>query len=327
VPSNRGLVIGKFWPPHRGHSHLIDTALTHADEVWVMVCATPEQSPPGEVRVAWLRELHPRAHVLLVDDRLDADDSRAWAEESLRVLGFRPDVVFTSEEYGDGFAHFLGCRHMLVDRARKAVPVSGTLVRGDPLAAWEFLAPPVRAWYARRIALVGAESTGKTTLVEALARHYGTIWVPEFGREYSERKLAEHGMCEWSSEEFVTIAQTQCLWEDEAARHCSGLLICDTDAFATSIWHERYMGFRSPEVEAVAARHRRPDLYLLSAVAEAPFVQDGTRDGEDVRDWMHQRFIEALTADQRPYVLLTGTLETRLPQAMRAIDDLLSLLP
>src|SRR5581483_9617149 len=52
---------------------------------------------------------------------------------------------------------------------------------------WYFLEPPVRAYYARRICLIGAESTGKTTLARALAEHYQTVWVPEYGREYSER--------------------------------------------------------------------------------------------------------------------------------------------
>jgi NadR type nicotinamide-nucleotide adenylyltransferase len=272
--ATRGLVVGKFYPPHRGHKHLIDFARSQVDEVWVIVCGKPEHDPPGELRARWLREIHPWARVLLIDDRLDADDSRAWAENSIRWLNFVPDCVFTSEDYGELFTRHLGCRHVLVDRDRLTVPVSGTAVRSDPLGCWDFLEPPVRAFYAKRVCLAGAESTGKTTLARALAEHYRTGWVPEYGREYSERKLKGGGCYEWRSEEFAHIAAVQCEREDLAARQANRVLICDTDAFATSVWHLRYLGTRSSEVEAVAAAHRRPDLYLVPDV-DTPFLQDG----------------------------------------------------
>jgi HTH-type transcriptional regulator, transcriptional repressor of NAD biosynthesis genes len=319
----RGLIVGKFYPPHRGHKHLIDTARAQVDELSVIVCRKPGEDPNGVLRAEWLREIHPGVNVLLIDDTLDADDSQVWAENSIRWLGFTPDVVFTSEDYGDRFAACLGCRHVQVDKARTTVPISATRVRTDPLGCWDYLEPPVRAYYAKRACLVGAESTGKTTLAQALAAHYGTVWVPEFGREESERKLAEDGCYVWKSEDFAYIAQTQCDMENAAARQSNRVLICDTDAFATSIWHRRYMGERSPQVEEIASCHRRPDLYLLTNV-DTPFVQDGTRDGESIRRWMHQTFVEELTAQGRPYRRLVGTYEERMQAAIRHIDALLT---
>lgn len=320
--TGRGLVVGKFYPPHRGHKHLIDFARARVDELWVIVCGKPEHDPSGELRARWLREIHPDVNVLLIDDRLDADDSQLWAENSIRWLGFVPDCVFTSEDYGEPFARYLGCRHVSVDRSRLAVPVSGTAVRKDPLACWEFLEPPVRGFYARRVCLVGAESTGKTTLARALAEHYRTTWVAEYGREYSEHKLAGDGNNEWRPEEFAHIAATQCEREDEAARQANKVLICDTDAFATSIWHLRYMGVRSTAVAAIVAAHRRPDLYLVPDV-DTPFVQDGTRDGELIREWMHEAFIDALNGDGREFRLLTGSFDERFEKAVGHIDRVL----
>jgi NadR type nicotinamide-nucleotide adenylyltransferase len=318
----RGLIVGKFYPPHRGHKFLIDSGRAQVDELHVIVCQKPNEQPPGELRAAWLREIHPDVKVLLIDDVYDEQDSRVWAENSIRWLGFAPDVVFTSEDYGDRFAFYLGCQHVLIDKARSIVPVSGTKVRNNAMEYWEFLEPPVRGWYAKRICLVGAESTGKTTLAQALAAHYQTVWVPEYGREYSERKLAADGGYDWASEEFTHIAQIQCERENDAARKANKILICDTDAFATSIWHRRYLHERSAAVEAIVAAHRRPDLYLLTDV-NTPFEQDGTRDGEAIREWMHAMFVEELTAQQRPFQLLTGTRAERLAKAMRMIDALL----
>jgi NadR type nicotinamide-nucleotide adenylyltransferase len=324
--ARRGLIVGKFYPPHRGHKHLIDTAQAQVDELYVIVCQKPGEAPSGDLRAAWLREIHPQAHVLLIDDTYDENDSRVWAENSIRWLGFVPDVVFSSEEYGPRFARHLGCEHVFVDPPRRKVPISGTQVRADPLRCWEFLEPPVRAYYAIRVCLVGAESTGKSTLAASLAAHYGTVWVREYGREYSEEKLRRDGGYYWTSEEFTHIAETQCRREDEAAGRANRVLISDTDAFATSIWHRRYLNERSPAVEAIAAAHRRPDLYLLTRV-DVPFVQDGTRDGEQIRGWMHETFVEELTRQQRPFQVVSGSQPERFRQAVEHIDHLLRRLP
>ena len=310
-----GLVIGKFLPPHRGHKHLIDTALARCERVSVIVCDKPEMRPEGALRAKWLREIHPDADVILIDDRLPADDSRLWAENTRLVLGKSPDVVFTSEDYGEPYARFLGCEHVLVDRERRAVPCSGTLVRTSPLDALEFLEPCVRAHYVLRVAIMGAESTGTTTLTRALAEAYETTWVEEYGREYWTAKisspLGEGGVeVGWTEDEFVHIATEQNRREDLAARTVNRILFCDTDAFATSLWFERYLDSRSSHVEALATG-RRYDLTFLTG-AEIPFVQDGWRDGESIREGMHRRFVERLTEEGRSYVLIEGSPERRL---------------
>jgi NadR type nicotinamide-nucleotide adenylyltransferase len=314
-------VIGKFYPPHRGHRHLIETAQASVDHLTVIVCGKPNERPEPYVREAWMHELHPGVEIKLVDDRYDPADSRLWAELTVGWLGGAPDVAFTSEEYGARWAAFMGCQHVTVDLARERFPVSATAIRADPLAHWEFLDPCVRAFYVPRVIVVGSESTGTTTMAQALAEHYDTVWVPEYGREYSERMMYGQGPYVWTTEDFVHIAVEQSMREDAAARTANRLLIGDTDAFATAIWHQRYMGFRSPEVESVAAG-RRCDLYLLTGT-DIPFVQDGYRDGEKIRDWMHNRFRTELHRLDKPFVVLTGPHDHRLREAIAAIDQVL----
>lgn len=320
-----GFVVGKFYPPHRGHRHLIETARRGCDRLVVLLPHHASQKIPGELRRDWLREIHPDCEVLLVPDEL-GDDGEAWARFTVELLGRAPDVVFSSEDYGPSFAAHMGSRHVMVDRDRAAFPVSGTQVRSSPLDHLAWLEPCVRAYFVRRVVLIGAESTGKTTLAQALAERYETVWVPEFGREYWERKVAGLAMDgplpAWSSDEFRIIAAEQQRREDEAARRANRVLLCDTNAFATGTWHERYLGHRDAAVDAIGMRDR-VDLYLLTE-PDFPFVQDGWRDGESIRDWMHARFAEQLDASPTPVVRLRGPFDDRIAQASAAIDALLA---
>ncbi|MER7276044.1 AAA family ATPase [Dactylosporangium sp. NPDC000244] len=339
-----GLVIGKFYPPHAGHHHLIDTAARACDEVTVVVAPSTVESIPLEDRVAWLREVHAASpHVRFVgiydDTPIDYGSEAAWDAHTAtfrRAVGAKKvDRVFSSEEYGEELARRFGARHIPVDPARGTVPVSGTAVRADPVAHWDKLAPPVRAWFAKRVVVVGAESTGTTTLARALASHLrlrggalaGTAWVEEYGRTLTALKMAQlrpgQTMADlvWTRDDFVTVAREQNAAEDAAARAGGPVLICDTDSFATAIWEERYLGHTSPPVRAAA---RRPDLYLLTSDEDVPFEDDGMRDGEHLRAWMTGRFRDELAGRGVPWIELTGPYRHRLTSAVRAVDDVLA---
>lgn len=315
----RGLVWGKFLPLHAGHVHLIETALAGCDQLLVVLGARHDEPIARNVRENWLRELFPTADIRAHwdDAPIDYCDPAVWDLHmaQLHVVVHEPiDVVFTSEVYGAELAARLGAVHVCVDQPRGRFPVSGTAVRSDLAANWAFLPPPVRASLCRRIVVVGAESTGTTTLARALAEELGTLWVPEFGRQWSIERPG--GPTEpWRSEEFDLIAQRQSALEDEAARVVPvPWLVCDTDALATGVWHERYLGGRSPTVETLAAQ-RIPDLYVLTR-DDIPFVQDGIRDGEHLRSWMTQRFREILPA----HLEVHGSVEERLASVLRHVN-------
>jgi HTH-type transcriptional repressor of NAD biosynthesis genes len=319
----KGLIIGKFYPPHKGHSFLIETALSQVSELTLLLADHRDQKIRGTVREQWLREMHPTIDIRVIPDTLGPDDSEGWAKYTIALLGRAPDVVFTSEKYGDAYARYMGCRHVLVDFERARMPVSATRIRKDPFAYWDFLHPCVQAFFAKRVCVLGAESTGTTTLAKALAAHYRTAWVPEFGRTYWEGKLSGDGSSAWTTQEFVFIAQEQNRLEDQMARCCHRILICDTDSFVTGLWHERYLGSLSRDVE-VLHETRGMDLYLLTDI-DVPFVQDGTRDGEHIRTAMHHRLVEELEGRRKRYLLLSGSHEARMRKAISACDAVLSL--
>ena len=173
----------------------------------------------------------------------------------------------------------------------------------------------------KKICIVGAESTGTTTMAKALAKHYATNWVPEYGREYYEAKIYRKDANNWQTEEFIEIAKEQNRREELLAKTANKVLICDTDSFATSVWHERYMKFRSPKVEKIS-KNRHYDLYLLTDT-DIPFVQDGTRDGQNIRQWMHETFITRLRENNKKFEILSGPHEKRFAEAITLIDSII----
>ncbi len=325
-PFEHGLVLGKFWPLHAGHQHLVEEALARCDRVTVQLLATHAEDVPLAVRAAWIRELHPTVRLVAAYDEtpVDFDDPAVWDLHMVVIrehLDAPVDAVLTSDEYGAELARRLGATWVQVDPGRVEVPVSGTAVRADPGAHWGFLAPPVRAHYVRRVVVTGAESTGSTTLAQALAERLGCPWVPEFGRHWSE---VRPGGLEalWHTDEFVHIVREQCAAEEAAARETPvPWLVCDTDAQATTLWHERYVGHLSPEVAAAAGAQVTPYARILTG-DEIAWVQDGMRDGEEIRHAMQDRFRATLDDDGVPWLEVSGSVEERVDQALTWLASL-----
>ncbi|UVS78260.1 AAA family ATPase [Actinokineospora sp. UTMC 2448] len=334
------LVVGKFYPPHRGHHHLIRSAAAVSERTTVAMLGASVESMSIPDRVSWLSAEHagdPGVMVLgdLDDHPIDFHDDAVW-EAHLGVIravlarramadGGSPvvDAVFSGEDYGPELAARLGAAHVRVER----LSVSGTAVRRDPVGRWGDLASSTRAGLAVRVVVVGAESTGTTTLSRALAEHFGAPWVGEYGREHTERKLAAARELEkaappgldelvWTDGDFVDVALRQSAAEDAAAGQ-GPLLVCDNDAWAATVWAERYLGRPC----ALPIPSRTPALYLLTDHVGVPFEQDGWRDGEHLRAWMTARFASALRDRGVPWVLLSGTPRHRLRRAARACAE------
>ncbi|NUQ86868.1 MAG: AAA family ATPase [Glycomyces artemisiae] len=340
-----GLIVGKFYPPHAGHHHLIRAAQARCKRLTVIVSHADVESIPLADRLAWLREAHPGVRFVGVIDNvhMDLKSEKIWRMHVAIFKAAVPeqvDVLFSSEEYGPELARRFNAVHVDIDSDRSSFPISGTKIRADPAGNWDFLEGPVRAGLALRVVAVGAESTGTTTIAEDLAAAYaarGGVWaatqcVPEYGRVYSAEKLAALQAVRpgavWADVRFDTadfplIAARQNDLEEAAARIGGPVLFCDTDAFATAVWHERYIGGRNPDVDPLAdALHHH--LYLLTDHEGVPFEDDGLRDGEHLRPWMTERFKAELERTGRPYVQLHGTRADRLDQAVRAVDALVA---
>ena len=324
-----GALIGKFLPFHLGHRRLIETALADCDRVSVIVVTSAWHELDLDLRIGWIRESFGGSPITIYgldqDARgLDDWDSRGWARASVDVLGETPDAVFTSESYGDRWAAAIGCDHVLVDPERLEIGISGTEIRADPLACLEYMEVHVRAHFAKRVCVIGAESTGKSTLARSLASACEAPYVGEFGRLYTEAQpdpLRYH----WQSEDFRLIAAVQSRLENDAARWGGPLIVCDTSVLTTAAFHRVYMGTIDPELERLAEETIGDfNLYLLTDV-ETPFVQDpsGTR-RPGARQAMDAYYRESLAAAGAAVIELQGSAAERLAAALGAVKGILS---
>ena len=171
---------------------------------------------------------------------------------------------------------------------------------------------------ARRVCLLGAESTGKTTLAAALAKHYDTLWNPEYGRVYSD--VGRERGAPWKSWEFAHIAHVHCWYEDFLAPLARRVLFCDTDAFTTKLFHQVYLDAPTAAFDDLAARSY--DLYLVCGI-DVPWRHDGVREFDAQREWMHERYLERAQESGSPWLLLEGPHEARLAASCASIDLLL----
>ena len=151
-----GLIIGRFDPPHLGHSYMIEWARERCEQLVVFVNTKQGEAAPGDLRAQWLQDLHPEVKVVQVEHDLhnDWDDQELWAKwinllRSKWPLANGPEVVVSSDFYISELAQRLGAEPVVCDPERMNVPISATLIRNDPATHLERLAPSVRDWVER----------------------------------------------------------------------------------------------------------------------------------------------------------------------------------
>ena len=294
--------------------------MERCDALSVIVFSRDAEPIPGELRAEWVRAECPGVRVVHVvanyPDPWD-EESWGWWVQACRRCAPGASHLVSAEAYGDELARRMGLEHLRADRTAEPA-VSGTEVRTDPLRHWRHVPAAVRPWLATKVAIVGAESTGKSTLAADLARMYGTVWTPEYGREYCEMKDTDT----LGPTDLLAIAAGQARLEDEAAVRCGGLLFCDTDVMVTRAWSRHLCGMVHPGILEVE-RTRRYALHLVTAIG-VPWQNDGTRVcGEPgVREWFHRQFVEELAHRGVPHMQLPARRGDALAAASNVIETI-----
>ncbi len=170
----------------------------------------------------------------------------------------------------------------------------------------------------RKIVITGPECSGKSTLSQALAEHFGVPWVPEMARPYlDDLDRAYH------ESDLLRIAELQLRTEEERVLEQTpgmpDLLICDTDLITIRIWGEEKYGRSNPWIFK-QTEERAYDLWLL-CTPDIPWVYDPQRENPHDRDRLFEVYRQTLERLKKPYAVISGEEEERLKQAVNAIME------
>ena len=171
------------------------------------------------------------------------------------------------------------------------------------------------------VAILGAESTGKTTLCRDLAVHFGCPWVPEYMRTYLQAKWDNEQLtCTW--DDLLPIAQGQIELENELAKQAaqtsdSGYLFCDTSLFELMVYANWYYG-DCPKALSQAALAHHYDTILLTDV-DIPWVADDLRDSPHQREDISAYFASQLTLHNKTFQRIGGDRDERVQQVVKLL--------
>jgi NadR type nicotinamide-nucleotide adenylyltransferase len=248
------------------------------------------------------------------------DDPLTMRRQEEYIRSVVPEPIthfFSSEWYGAHVSQALGARDVRVDADRRQVPVSATQVRADPYGYRALVHPRVYRDLVKKVVLLGAESTGKTTLAETLAREFHTVWMPEYGREHWERHRDARGKL--SLQQLVDLAREHLCREDQRILESDRFLFVDTNAVTTAMFSRFYHGAVHPELMSLARQAETRYDYVFVCADDFPYHEDGTRSGAEHRTRFQQQILADLNRRGLAYSLLEGPLEARIDSVRKAL--------
>jgi len=290
-----GFTLGKYMPFHKGHMALIDYAKANCDKLIILVAANPDEPIPYKYRLKWVLSTYlddPKVEVFgdIVEEptfKTSEELSKWWGIYVITKFGYKIDRVFSSEDYGKAFAESMGAENWVFDKGRTIVPVSATMIRTKPFTNWEYLNNFAKDYFTKKIAIVGTQSVGKTTMAKQLAEHYNTVWVPEIGRDLIPNSES------FTIEDLKIVGTEHAKSIVRSTRLANKLLFIDTDLTITKSY-SKFAFNQVPEYEPWVEKANEMDMYIY-LTADAPYVDDGSRFSEKKRDQldkMHDEFFK-----------------------------------
>lgn len=165
-----------------------------------------------------------------------------------------------------------------------------------------------------KIAIVGPESTGKSTIAQAVARNFNTVCVPEFAREYCKNLHNQY-----TQQDEVNMYYGQIALEDTLIPLAfNNILICDTTILTVKIWCDHLFGDTPQEVKD-EIQQRPYDLYLLMDI-DLPWEEDPLRDFPEQREHFMEVWKQELNQLNARYAIISGLGVERFENALQSIN-------
>ncbi|MBR9703834.1 multifunctional transcriptional regulator/nicotinamide-nucleotide adenylyltransferase/ribosylnicotinamide kinase NadR [Candidatus Pacearchaeota archaeon] len=332
-----GFIGGKYLPFHQGHVYTIMAASNQVDKLYVVLSSCENRDREickrdgikyisAKTRLKWIgRNLSNLSNIEILhieDDSWEHDyDWEKGANMIKQSIEEPIDFVFSSEHSYDKLfrKYYPDSKHVVIDDKRKTVCVTATEVRRNLYSHWDKLPKSVRADFVKKVAIVGTESCGKSTLVKKLAKFYDTTYVPEVGRKYCKKYSNQ-----LTEEMFPLIAMKHFLLQDKKAQDSNKILFIDTDATITQYYLDMYFqGKKSPFLEEII-KLQEYDL-VIYLEPDVKWVSDGLRFSgkNDERFFNNEKLKKMFRDRQINFVSVNGDYAERFNKARSLVDKLL----
>lgn len=269
-----GICFGGYCPLHQGHMDVIMRAKKENDICYVIVCGYDNEPRGWEISLNLKERFEiiknffnndEQIRVRMINDtKLGIDESmsdnnwRVWQKEVKHLLG--GDWIYPNDEryyeinwyvaepyyktciernnvLQEEYTHYADVNVILVDKIN---PVSGTLIRNNPVKYWNKITAPFKPYLCKNILIIGTASEGKSTLVRDIARYFDIAYAEEYGRTYMEqRKLKDTDLTYKEFQEFLFGQIGDCIKEMNKSKN--GVFISDTDNTVTLMYALAYV--------------------------------------------------------------------------------------
>lgn len=331
-----GFIGGKFLPFHLGHVYAIIAASNYVDKLYVVLSSSKNRDReicerdnikyiPAEVRLSWIGEnLNNLENIEIIhieDDHWDDDyDWEEGADMIKKAIGKPITHVFSSESTYDEFfkKYYPGAKHVVINEGRDVVDISATKMRKDIYGNWDKLPDSVKPYFVKRIAIVGTESCGKSTLTKKLAKFFNTNYVHEVGREYCEiysnrltRKM------------FDEIAMEHYILQEKLLKRSNKFLFVDSESIVTQYYLDMYYsGDKSSLIKEISKLQNYDLVFYLEP--DIKWVDDGIRFAgeDDVRKENNKKLKKMFDELGIEYVSIDGDYVQRFDKAKKLVGEL-----
>lgn len=323
----KGLVIGKFMPPHKGHEYLFRFAKQYCEELTIVVDCLKTQTIDPNLRKEWIEELVTGVKVVALQNYMPQEPSETpnfwdiWKSELYNAAD-KPDVLIAAMDYGWELAKVLKCDFVPLDIARQSIPISATEIRNNPFQHWDFIVESARGYFLKKICLIGPESTGKSTITQKLAQEFNTVYIPEYAKAIIDTQQGQ-----FFEKNVTQVAYAQIRTEKALERMTNKIMFCDSDILTTMFWSKELFDTVPAELEEIAQNQHYSHTFLMYPDTE--WIEDTHR---QIADTSHQEFrmytfIEMeklLKKYHRSYSILKGSFSEKKSQVKQYVQQLIN---
>ena len=327
---NKAFIIGKFLPPHLGHLSLIRSAKSLAKEVYVAVEQIENEPLNVHTRAQLLsQDVSSGVHVVPFLYSLPpspdhvSNKEEFWKNWQQAISETCPDmdVLVSSDDYGYKLAKDQNVPWVKVDRS--SYPMSATHLKEKFWGRTEHLTPSVKAYFTKRIALVGDESTGKSFLANMLAQRYKTVCVPEMAEYIIKAKQLNPNHL--TQEDLLSFVQSQQASRTGLLPLAQNILFEDSNELTTCVYAKLF-GFvdLSQQLEQLFVKNA-PHHTIVALKKGSHFEPSPHRlDPSQKYFSIEQEMIDLLKKHNCSYSTIEGDWELRTQKACDQVSSLVS---